>query len=141
MYLNEIEAYHKRMIDAWKLDAKGVLVFVSPKLLISVFVPMTSPKTGLFSALSATVGTFIIEFYKKLEPASDPNTADKVDKPSHPSASMIWVCAMWLVSLTSALVATLLQQRARRYCISKHPTSRTSQRPRACSRVFVPRQE
>ena len=31
MYLNEIEADDKRMIDAWKQDAKGVLVFVSPQ--------------------------------------------------------------------------------------------------------------
>jgi Family of unknown function (DUF6535) len=113
MYLNEIKEDDQRMADAWKQDAKGVLVFVSPKLLISVFVSMTSPKTGLFSTI---VGAFIIEFYKKLEPGSASNTADQ---PSLPSASMIWVNAMWLVSLvlslTSALVATLLQQWARRY--------------------------
>ena len=65
MYLNEIEADDNRMTDAWKQDAKGVLVFVSAKLLISVLVSLTIPKTGLFSA---TVGTFIIEFYKKLGP-------------------------------------------------------------------------
>jgi len=113
MYLDEIKEDDKRMADAWKQDAKGVLVFVSPKLLISVFVSMTSPKTGLFSA---TVGAFIIEFYKKLEPGSDSSTANQS---SLPSASMIWVNAMWLISLVlslaSALVATLLQQWARRY--------------------------
>ena len=74
---------------------------------------MTSPKTGLFSA---TVAAFIIEFYKKLDPVSDSNTADQS---SPPSASMIWVNAMWLISLvlslTSALVATLFQQWGRRY--------------------------
>ena len=48
MYLEEIDADDKRMTDAWKQDAKGVLVFVSPKLLISAFVSMTSPKDGSF---------------------------------------------------------------------------------------------
>jgi hypothetical protein len=44
MYLKEIEADDKRMTDAWKQDAKGLLTFVSPKLLISVFVSITSPR-------------------------------------------------------------------------------------------------
>jgi hypothetical protein len=34
--LNEIEEDDQRMTDAWKQDAKGALVFVSPKLLIRV---------------------------------------------------------------------------------------------------------
>jgi hypothetical protein len=74
MYLNEIKEGDRRMTDAWKPDAKGVLVtvFISSKLLIPVFVSMTSPKTGLFSV---TVSAFIIEFYKKLDPGSDSNKA------------------------------------------------------------------
>ena len=55
----------------------------SHTLLISMFVSMISPKTALYSA---TVCTSIIEFYKKLDPGSDFNTADQ---PSRPSASMI----------------------------------------------------
>jgi hypothetical protein len=133
MYLNEIKEDDQRMTDAWKQDAKGVLVFVSPKLLISVFISMTSPKTGLFSA---TVGAFIIEFYKKLEPGSDSNTAGR---PSLPSASMIWVNAMWMISLvlslTSALVATLLQQWARRYIETPNVPNEPNDRARV--RVFL----
>jgi hypothetical protein len=133
MYLNEIKEDDQRMTDAWKQDAKGVLVFVSPTLLISVFVSMTSPKTGLFSA---TVGAFIIEFYKKLEPGSDSNTADQ---PTFPIASMIWVNAMWMISLvlslTSALVATLLQQWARRYIETPNVPNEPNDRARV--RVFL----
>ena len=98
-----------------------------------MFVSTTSPKTGLFSA---TVGAFIIEFYKKLDPGSDSNTADQ---PSHPSASMIWVNAMWLISLvlslTSALVATLLQQWARRYIETPNVPNEPNDRARV--RVFL----
>jgi uncharacterized protein DUF6535 len=111
MYLDEVEGDDKCMTDAWKQDAKGILVFVSLNLLALLFVSMTGSKTGLFSA---TVDAFIIEYYKKLTP--DPNTANQS---SSPSTSMIWVNALWLisfeVSLTSALIATLLQQWAREY--------------------------
>ena len=96
---------------------------------------MTISKTGLFSAV---VAAFIIEFYKTLSPNSGDQTvalleqisqqlanlpngtySNTANQPSPPSASMIWVNAMWLISfvfsLASALIATLLQEWARRY--------------------------
>src|SRR5258708_6637651 len=96
---------------------------------------MTSYKTGLFSAI---VGAFVIEFYKKLSSDSGEQTVDilqqisqqlsnfpnstqpnPANQPSPPRSAMIWVVAMWLISLilslTCALLATLLQQWARRY--------------------------
>ena len=66
MYLYEVRDDDQRISDAWKEDSNGILVFVSPNLL-TLFVSMTSFKTGLFSA---TVGAFIIEFYKTLLPGS-----------------------------------------------------------------------
>ena len=102
---------------------------------------MTSPKTGLFSA---TVAAFIIEFYKQLDPGSDSSTAGQ---PSLPTGSMIWVDAMWLVSLvlslTSALVVTFLQQWALRYIETPNNVGRPERgiRRRTCSRAFVPRHE
>ena len=66
MYLDEVRDDDQRISDAWKEDSNGILVFVSPNLL-TLFVSMTSFKTGLFSA---TVGAFIIEFYKTLLPGS-----------------------------------------------------------------------
>ncbi|KAF8495877.1 hypothetical protein F5888DRAFT_1615292, partial [Russula emetica] len=118
MYLDEVKEDDKRITDAWKEDADGLLVF-----------------TGLFAA---TVGAFIIEFYKTLSPDSGAQTVVLLGQisqqlahfpngnysytaiqPSPPSASMVWVNAMWMISLvlsiTSALMATLLQQWARRY--------------------------
>jgi hypothetical protein len=135
MYLDEVKEDDQRMTDTWKEDANGLLVFVSLNLLVSLFILMTSLKTGLFSA---TVGAFIIEFYKTLSPDSGSQTvallgqisqqlanfpngnySNAAIQPSPPSASMVWVIAMWMISLvlslTSALIATLLQQWARRY--------------------------
>ncbi len=132
MYLDEVEEDDQGMINAWKQDAKGILVFVSLNLLAPLFVSMTSSKTGLFSA---TVGAFIIEFYKKLTP--DPNTADQSFSPS---TSMIWVNALFLISfelsLTSALVATLLQQWAREYVETPKSSIILKHRARVRSLLF-----
>ena len=66
IYLKEVEEDDNRISKAWKDNSDGILVFVSPNLL-TLFVSMTSSKTGLFSA---TVSAFIIEFYKTLLPGS-----------------------------------------------------------------------
>ena len=49
-YLKNVDEYDKRVTDGWKEDAKGVLVFVSPHLLVRVSITMTISETGLFSA-------------------------------------------------------------------------------------------
>src|SRR6266478_2658108 len=157
MYLNEVKEEDKRITDAWKEDANGILVFVSLHLLVPQFVIMTGFKTGLFSA---TVGTFIIEFYKKL--SSDPgeetvallrqisqqlpnstisSQSNTADQSSPPHASMVAVISMWLVSLvfslTSALIATLLQQWARRYVETPKVPSEPNDRARVRSFLFL----
>ncbi len=38
MYLDEVEEDDQGMINAWKQDAKGILVFVSLNLLAPLFV-------------------------------------------------------------------------------------------------------
>jgi hypothetical protein len=130
MYLDQVKEDDQRTTDTWKEDANGILVFVSLNLLVSLSTPITSLKSGLFTA---TVGAFVIEFYKQLSPdsgsqtvallgqisqqlANSPNgnySNSAIQPPPPPSASMVWVNAMWLISLVlglaSALTATLLQ--------------------------------
>jgi hypothetical protein len=150
--LGEVKEDDQRVADAWKGDADGILVFVSLNLLVALFISMTSLKTGLFSA---TVGAFIIEFYKKLSPDSGDQTMTLLghmsqqlanisngihsdaaipSQPSPPSAAMVWVNAMWLISLvlsiTSALIATLLQRWARRYIDTPKDLSNPNHRVR-----------
>ena len=155
IYLDEVKEDDKRISDAWKEGSTGILIFVSPNLL-AWFVSMTSSKTGLFAA---TVGAFILEFYKTLSPDSGnqtvallgqisqqfsnfPNSTHSITAtpPFSPSASMIWVNSMWLISLvlslTSALIATLLQQWARRYVETPHRPNEPNQRARVRSFLF-----
>jgi Family of unknown function (DUF6535) len=147
MYLDEVKEDDKRIADAWKEGSSGILVFVSPNLLIPLITSMTSPKTGLFSAV---VAAFIIEFYKQLSPNSGNQTVTflangtysiTTSPPSPPSASMIWVNAMWLISLvlslTSALIATLLQEWARRYVDTARLPSEPNHRARVRWFLFL----
>jgi hypothetical protein len=114
-----------------------------------VSISVINSKTGLFSAI---VGAFIIEFYKTLTSDSGgqtvallqqishqlPNSptstnSNAANQPSPPGTAMVWVNALWLISLvlslTCALIATLLQQWARRY--TETPKSTSSLRHRA----------
>jgi hypothetical protein len=118
---------------------------------------VTSSKTGLFSAI---VGTFIIEFYKKLSSDSGDQTVALLQQISHqlpnspnipysntanqlssPGTAMVWVNALWLISLvlslTCALIATLLQQWARRYTETPKSTNILRHRARVRSLLLV----
>ncbi|KAI9512220.1 hypothetical protein F5148DRAFT_56910 [Russula earlei] len=122
IYLKAVEDIHKPSMDAWKEDSNGVIVLAA-----------------LFSAI---VGAFIIESYKKLSPDNGDQTVTLLkqisqqladfslngtnpapsleNQPSFsPGASILWVNGLWLVSLvlsiTSALHSTLLQEWARTY--------------------------
>jgi hypothetical protein len=157
MYLDEVKEEDKKIAEAWKEGSSGILVFVSLNLLITLFVSMTSSKTGLFSTI---VAAFIIEFYKQLSPDSGNQTvallgqisqqlanypngthSNLANQPSRPDASMIWVIAMWLISLvlslTSALIATLLQEWARTYIETPNVPREPIQRARVRWFLFL----
>ncbi|KAH9957134.1 hypothetical protein BC827DRAFT_1157447 [Russula dissimulans] len=122
VYLAQADKYDKEEAESWKGDTEGILVF-----------------TGLFSA---TVAAFIIESYKQLQPSSSDITVLLLAQISQqlaalssgnpisippglpgqafqPSASAVRVNTLWFLSLalslTCALLATLMQQWARRY--------------------------
>jgi hypothetical protein len=157
MFLDEVKEEDSRFTDAWKEDANSIIVFVSPNRLVPVFVSMTNSKTGLFSAI---VGAFIIEFYKKLSSDSgdqtvallqqislqlsnSPNSTNSntANQPSSSRIAMIWVNTLWLISLvlslTCALIATLLQQWARRYIETPKSSNVLRHRARVRSLLLI----
>ncbi|KAH9047406.1 hypothetical protein EDB84DRAFT_486333 [Lactarius hengduanensis] len=109
--MEEVEKYDTSVSDAWKDDANRVLVFA-----------------GLFSPI---VATFLVESYQELSSDSDDNP---------PGLSIIWVNSLWLLSLvlsiSSALVATLMQQWARRYVRLPQIPSLSSERARVRAFLF-----
>ncbi|KAF8265178.1 hypothetical protein EI94DRAFT_1589920, partial [Lactarius quietus] len=108
----------KKMAEEWKADADGILIF-----------------TGLFSAAVAslisvsiqdirqnpqdTSNFYLSNIYRSI---ADPNISISLPAsppPFSPPNHAIWVNGLWflslVISITCALLATLLQQWARRY--------------------------
>ncbi|KAH9962303.1 hypothetical protein BGW80DRAFT_1231664 [Lactifluus volemus] len=141
-YMIGAQEYDTRVAKAWKEDSDGVLVF-----------------TGLFSVI---VGAFVIESLKRLSLDTGDETVHllgniskqlhqlgnhmPVDEPQDrlfsPDHRMIWVNALWLISLVfaigSALTATLMQQWARRYIeLPAETLSSQSDQARVRSYLFL----
>ncbi|KAJ6571267.1 hypothetical protein B0H19DRAFT_1255256 [Mycena capillaripes] len=119
IYAAEAEKYDKALVESWKSDMEGMLIFA-----------------GLFSA---SLTAFVIESYKTLNPDSGDATVRLLTQISlqfaassngstysvpatpgfTPSASALTCNALWFtslgLSLSCALVATLLEQWARNF--------------------------
>ncbi|KAI0298633.1 hypothetical protein B0F90DRAFT_1632250, partial [Multifurca ochricompacta] len=141
--LSEFEKYDREIIERWKDDTNGVLVF-----------------TGLFSA---TVAAFVIEGYKMLSIGSGDQTvalltlmsqqltgisngavlSPPLPLDSSPSnlPAAIRVNIMWLLSLsisiTCALLATLIQQWVRRYMALSYHHDMPHERARVRTYLFT----
>jgi hypothetical protein len=121
MYMEMAEEEDKKMAESWKADAEGILVF-----------------TGLFSAAVASLISVSIQdiqqnpqdtsnFYLAniYQAIADPNRTNISSSlltsppPFSPPTYAVWVNSLWflslVISITCALLATLLQQWARRY--------------------------
>ncbi|KAJ7853695.1 hypothetical protein B0H14DRAFT_781278 [Mycena olivaceomarginata] len=119
VYVGEAERYDKALVEGWKADMEGMLIF-----------------SGLFSA---SLTAFLIESYKILQPDSGHLTVAAITQVSHqlaaiasnttfvlqsppafnPTTASLWCNALWFVSLslslTCALLATLVEQWAREF--------------------------
>ncbi|KAJ7173332.1 hypothetical protein C8R46DRAFT_946043 [Mycena filopes] len=119
VYLSEAEKYDHALVESWRSDMQGMLIFA-----------------GLFSA---SLTAFIVESYKTLLPDSGDSTVVLLTQislqlaaaangtaftipapiPFSPATSNVVCNALWFISLgfslTCALIATLLEQWARDY--------------------------
>ncbi|KAJ7159529.1 hypothetical protein C8R46DRAFT_838908, partial [Mycena filopes] len=120
VYVSEANKYDKSLVESWRSDMEGMLIFVGP--------------AGLFSA---SLTAFLIESYKTLVPDSGDTTVLLLAQisqqlaatangtafnfaapaPFTPLTSSLVCNVLWFISLglslTCALVATLLEQWAR----------------------------
>ena len=158
MYLEMATEEDKKMVEDWKADADGILIFVRLYPLTWCCMPTQWSQTGLFSAAVAslisvsiqdiqqnpqdTSNFYLSNIYQTLAnpngsitPTSPPPPPPPFSPPNH----AVWVNALWfmslVISLTCALLATLLQQWARRYLKITQPP-RYSPHKRARIRAF-----
>jgi hypothetical protein len=157
MYLEMATEEDKKMAENWKADADDILIFVRLSLLISSFTPTQWSQTGLFSAAVAslisvsiqdlrqnpqdTSNFYLANIYQTLVDPDRSNISTPLPvspPPFSPPNYAVWVNALWflslVISLTCALLATLLQQWARRYLKITQP--RYSLHKRARIRAF-----
>ena len=145
----------EKMADSWKADADGILIFVRLSF-ISASNRLKSSQSGLFSAAIAslipvsiqdirpnaqdTSNFYLANIYQAI---ADPNQANislpSSPPPFSPPNYAIWVNALWflslVISLTCALLATLLRQWVRKYL--KVTQSRYAPHKRARIRAFL----
>ncbi|KAJ6568965.1 hypothetical protein B0H19DRAFT_1065746 [Mycena capillaripes] len=140
VYVSEAEKYDRSLVESWKSDMEGILIFA-----------------GLFSA---SLTAFLIESYKTLVPDSGDTSVFLLTQISKqfaasangtlfpfpppptftPSTSSLICNALWFISLglslTCALVATLLEQWARDFLHKADMRSATVIRARAFSFLY-----
>ncbi|KAF7341579.1 hypothetical protein MSAN_02054900 [Mycena sanguinolenta] len=119
IYVGEAERYDTALVESWRADMEGMLFF-----------------SGLFSA---SLTAFLIESYRALQPDSGDLMVAGITQLSHqlaaiasnrtfivppspsftPTAGSLWCNALWFISLslslTCALLATLVEQWAREF--------------------------
>ena len=157
MYLEMTEEEDKKMAESWKADAEGILVFVRHQLLVPCFRPTHESQTGLFSSAVAslisvsiqdirqnpqdTSNFYLANIYQVLAEPNQSNVSISLPTsppPFSPPTFAVWVNSLWFLSLaisiTCALLATLLQQWARKYL--KVTQTRSSLHKRARIRSF-----
>ena len=157
MYLEMAEEEDKKLAESWKADAEGILVFVRLCPFVPCITSTNRPQTGLFSAAVASLITvsiqglqqkpqdtsnfYLANIYQLLADPNRPNISSSLPTslpPFFPPTFAVWVNSLWflslVISITCALLATLLQQWARRYLRVTQP--RYSLHKRARIRSF-----
>ncbi|KAH9170361.1 hypothetical protein EDB89DRAFT_1853569, partial [Lactarius sanguifluus] len=142
MYLDRAEEEDRRVAERWKGDADGILVFTG---LFSATVAgfLVGTYQSLQPNLQATSAFYLANIYQVLAASNGSQTIISLPLPPDPSTfepptSAIWFNTLWFLSLvitlTCALLATSLQQWARRYVRVTQP--RYSPHKRARIRAF-----
>jgi hypothetical protein len=160
MYSNISDEEDNKIAERWQKDAEGIIIFVRPgSLSTSVHTDWTDKQNGLFSAVVAALvvlsaqdlkpnsqdtSAFYLERIYQLQ--ADPSlprlsTPSSVARPPtfFPPEYVLWVNSLWflslVISLTCAMLATLLQQWVRRYIRITQP-ARCNPEKRARMRAF-----
>ncbi|KAI0298944.1 hypothetical protein BC826DRAFT_90024 [Russula brevipes] len=139
MYLDRAEDEDRKMAEGWKGDAEGLLVFTGLfSAAVAALLAVTLPDIRQSSQDASTY--YLAQIYQQQVFQSNgsrisiPSSLSDPSQPFTPPAAAVLVNGLWflslIISLTCALLATLLQQWARRYLIVAHPRHRPRKRAR-----------
>ncbi|KAJ7646410.1 hypothetical protein DFH06DRAFT_1050443 [Mycena polygramma] len=119
VYVSEAEKYDKALVQSWKSDMEGLLIFAALFSAILATFLMESYKTLNSDSGDLTV-QLLAELIVRLDASANGTSVDPRPPPSFTPAATSIVCnALWFMSLglslACALIATLVQQWAREF--------------------------
>lgn len=119
IYNERSKEHDQKMAESWKGDAEGILVFTG--LFSAAVAQLLGSSLQNLQLNSQDASSFYLARIYQLTPGSNASSIHLPDDPDSfsPPKTAIWVNILWslslVISLTCALLATLLQQWARRY--------------------------
>ncbi|KAN0130556.1 hypothetical protein V8E53_011642, partial [Lactarius tabidus] len=122
MYITRALKFDDENVENWKGGADGILVFTGLfSSTVATFIAVSYP--GLQQDPNVTTQSILTQISQQLSNANTNSTIHAAipytQTPFSPSTSVVFVNSVWflslVLSLTCALMATLLQQWARRY--------------------------
>ncbi|KAJ7431171.1 hypothetical protein B0H11DRAFT_2386321 [Mycena galericulata] len=120
VYISEAEKYDKALVERWKSDMEGMLIFVGGPGLFSA--SLTAFLTESYQTLSPDQGAITIELLAQISRQLDPASGDKsagaaISPPFTPSTASLACNTLWFLSLgfslSCAFIATSPLVRAR----------------------------
>ncbi|KAF7343192.1 hypothetical protein MVEN_01750400 [Mycena venus] len=134
VYIDEAEKYDKALVEGWKSDMEGLLIFAGlfsaslTAFLIESYKTLTPDQGAITIALLARISN-------QLDPASSTQSAATLDSSFTPSTASLACNTLWFLSLglslSCALIATLVEQWARDFI------QRTEMRPSPIIRARI----
>ncbi|KAF7343206.1 hypothetical protein MVEN_01751800 [Mycena venus] len=134
VYISEAEKYDKALVEGWKSDMEGLLIFAGlfsaslTAFLIESYKMLTPDQGAITIALLAQIST-------QLDPGSSMRSAATVNSAFTPPTASLACNALWFLSLglslSCALIATLVEQWARDFI------QRTEMRPSPVIRARI----
>ncbi|KAJ7708173.1 hypothetical protein B0H17DRAFT_1191664 [Mycena rosella] len=135
IYVGEAERYDKRLVESWKGDMDGMLIF-SGLYSASLTAFLVESYTTLQPDSGAISATLLLQISGQLAgPLNGTQIAFQQPAPFHPSTAALVCNTLWFLSLalslTCALLATLVEQWAREFI------HKTELRPSPARRVRI----
>ncbi|KAJ7476437.1 hypothetical protein FB451DRAFT_1366209 [Mycena latifolia] len=137
VYISEAEKYDKALVDGWKSDMEGLLIFAGlfsaslTAFLIESYRTLTPDQGAITIAL-------LVQISRQLDPSSNGKSADAIaaasasftPSPASLACNTLWFLSLGL-SLACALIATLVEQWSRDFI------QRTEMRPSPIVRARI----
>ncbi|KAF7368589.1 hypothetical protein MVEN_00182700 [Mycena venus] len=134
VYISEAEKYDKALVESWKADMEGLLIFAG-LFSASLTAFLLESYKSLTPDQGAMTITILAQISRQLDPDSDTKSGAIIDSSFTPSTSSLACNTLWFLSLglslSCALIATLVEQWARNFI------QRTEMRPSPVIRARI----